>query len=159
MVAQAVVEEIALPVHAVFSGDELLPVPDGRCDSRLARERDDRVQMIGHKQAQPAMPDESLVIEFDRSEHGVANAGATQLVFARWHAVDGDEEPTAFGHPLWNCVRQLCTHGQTHASSVPRRSHASKREKVGRITPLRAALRQSQTACRGLPALPTGVFG
>jgi hypothetical protein len=70
------------------------------------------------------MPDESLVIEFDGGEHGVANGRArhsmragrqTQLVFTRRHAVDGDKEPTALGHPLWNCVRQLLAHRQTHA--------------------------------------------
>ena len=64
MIAQAVIEKIALPIHAMFSGDELLPILDGRCHSRFTRERDDSVQMIRHKQAQAAVPDESLVIDF-----------------------------------------------------------------------------------------------
>src|SRR5207248_9365042 len=107
MIAQAVIEKIALPIHAMFSGDELLPILDGRCHSRLTRERDDSVQMIRHKQAQTAMPDEFLVIEFHGGEHGVANGRArhaacspwrvragsqVQLVFARLHAVDRDTE-------------------------------------------------------------------
>src|SRR6266496_570699 len=50
MVAQAVIEEIALPIHAMLSGDELFPVLDGVFHSRFARERNDRMQMIRHKQ-------------------------------------------------------------------------------------------------------------
>jgi hypothetical protein len=72
MVAQPMIEKIALPIHAMFSGDKLLPVPDRRLHARFVRKRDDRVQMIRHKQAEAAMPDESLVIEFHRSEHGIA---------------------------------------------------------------------------------------
>src|SRR5947207_12696659 len=69
MIAQAVIEEIALPIHRMFPSDELLPILDGRCHSRFTRERDDCVQMIRHKQTQAAMPDESLVIEFHGGEH------------------------------------------------------------------------------------------
>ena len=63
MIAQPVIEKIALLIHAMFSSDELLPILDGRCHSRLAWECDDCVQMVRHKQTQAAMPDESLVIE------------------------------------------------------------------------------------------------
>jgi hypothetical protein len=131
MVAQAVVEEIALPTHAIFSGDKLLPVFDGHLHSRFARERNNGMQMIRHQQAQPAMPDESLVIEFHGSEYGIASVCAAQLVFTQRHAVDGDKEPTALGHPLWNCVRQLFANGQIHARSVAIPSRCDKREKVG----------------------------
>src|SRR5947208_16798002 len=61
MIAQPVVEEIALPIHAIFSSNEFFPVLDGCCHSRLAWERDDSMQMIRHKQAQAAMADESCV--------------------------------------------------------------------------------------------------
>jgi hypothetical protein len=115
MVAQAVIEEIALPIHAMFSGNELFPVFDGCCHSGFPRERNNRVQVIGHKQAQATMPDEPLVIESHSGKHAVAGVCATQLVFPRRYAVDGDKEPTALGHPLWNCVRQFFTHGQLHA--------------------------------------------
>jgi hypothetical protein len=117
MIAQPVVEEIALPIHAMFSSDEFFLILDGRCHSRFTWKRDDCVQMIRHKQTQAAMPDEFLVIEFDGGEHGVANGMArhsvragrqAQLVFARRHAVDRDKEPAAVGYPLRNCVRQLC---------------------------------------------------
>ncbi len=77
MVAQAVIEEIALPIHAMLSGDELFPVGNGRCDSRFTRECNDRVQMIRHKQAQPAMPDEFLVVELHGGEHRIAGVCAT----------------------------------------------------------------------------------
>ena len=49
--------------------------------SRFPRKRNDRVQMIWHKQAQPAMPDEYLVVEFHGGEHGIASVCAAQLVF------------------------------------------------------------------------------
>jgi hypothetical protein len=61
------------------------------------------------------MPDGSLVIKFHRGEHGVASFCSAELVLARRHAVDGDKEPTALGHPLWDCVRQLFSDGQIHA--------------------------------------------
>ena len=114
MVAQAVIEKIALPIHAVFSSHELFPVLNRRFHSRSTRKRNDRVEMIRHKQAKAAMPDESLVIKPHRGKHGVAYGRArhsvragrqAQLVSTRRHAVDGDEEPTALGHPLWNRVR------------------------------------------------------
>src|SRR5262249_53238730 len=151
MVAQAVIEKIALPIHAVFSGDELFPVLDGCCHSRFARERHDRVEMIRHKQAQPAMPYESLVIKFHGLERSVASVCAAQLVFARRHAVDSDKEPTALGHPLRNCMRQLFADREIHVSSLTRSSRGDKREKVGRAvlcTPLPG------TALTGVIALP-----
>ncbi len=77
MIAQAVIEEIALPIHAMISGDKLLPVFDGRLHSRFARERNNRMQMIRHKKAQAAMPDESLMVELHRGEHGIASVCAT----------------------------------------------------------------------------------
>ena len=107
MIAQPVIEKIALLIHAMFSSDGLLPILDGRCHSRFTRERNNRVDMIRHKQAQAAMPDESLVIEFDGGKHGIANVCAAQLVFTRWHAVNRDKEPAALGYLVRNCVRQL----------------------------------------------------
>jgi hypothetical protein len=44
MIAQPVIEKIALPIHAMFSSDEFFPVLDGRCHSWLTRERNNRVQ-------------------------------------------------------------------------------------------------------------------
>ena len=102
MVTKTVIEEIALPIHAMFSGNEPLPVLHRRCHSWIARKRDNRMQMIWHKQTQPTMPYESLVVKFHRGQHGIASVYAAQLVFPRRHAVDGDKEPTALEHPLRN---------------------------------------------------------
>jgi hypothetical protein len=132
MIAQAVIEKIALPIHTMFSSDELLPILHRRFHSWFTRKRNDRVRMIWHKQAQPTMPDESLVVEFHGGEHGIASVCAAQLVFTSWNTVDRDERPTAVGYPLWNCVRQLRAEGQTHAGAERRRSRAYKRKKVGR---------------------------
>ena len=81
MVAQAVIEKIALPVHAMMSSDELLPVLDSRLHSRFARERNNRMEMIRHKQAQVAMPDQFFMVEFHSGKHGGARVQAAQLVF------------------------------------------------------------------------------
>ena len=74
------------------------------------------------------MPDKSLVVEFHGREDGIASVWAAELVFAPRRAVNRDKEPTAFGHPLWNCVRQLFADGQIHARSVAKHSHGAKRK-------------------------------
>jgi hypothetical protein len=111
VVAQAVIKKIALPINTLISGDEPFPILNGGLHSRLAWKRNNRVQMIRHKQAHTAMPDESLVVELHSGEHGTASVCAAELVFARRHAIDGDKEPTALGYPLWNCVRQRLADG------------------------------------------------
>jgi hypothetical protein len=129
MVTQAVIEKIALPFHAVFSSDKLLPVPDRCLHARVMREGNNGVQVIRHKQAQLTMLEQSLVVEFHGCKHGIAGSGSAELVFARRHAVNGYEKPTALGHPLRNRVRQLFANGQSHASSITRRSRRSKAKK------------------------------
>src|SRR5439155_13663540 len=109
MIAQTMVEEIALPIHAMFSSDILLPVFYHGLHSRLEWERENGVQMIRHEQAKTAMPNQFFVVVFHRRERGIASACPAQLVFPRRHTINGDEEPTALGHPLWNCVRQPFT--------------------------------------------------
>jgi len=74
------------------------------------------------------MPDESLVVEAHRGEHGIASVFMTQLVFARRHAVDRDKEPTPLGHPFWNFLRQLFADREIHRSSLSRRSPGNKRK-------------------------------
>jgi hypothetical protein len=148
MVAQAMIEKIALPIHAMFSSDELLPILDGRCHSRLAWECDDCVQMVWHKQTQAAMPDESLVIEFDGGQHGIAGVCTTQLVFVRRHAVDRDKELAAVGYPLRNCVRQLFADKHIHGKLITRLRWRN-REKVGRAvlyTPFHLLFRRRRSA-------------
>ena len=72
MIAQAVIEKIALPIHTMLSSDKFFPVLDGGLHSGFTREANDCMQMIRHKNAQTAMPDESFVVEFHAGEHGVA---------------------------------------------------------------------------------------
>src|SRR5437868_15481687 len=95
--------------------------------------------MIRHQRAHAAMPYASRVIKFHGTEHGVASVCAAQLVFAPRRTVDGNKEPTALGHPLRNCVRQLFADREIHVSSLTRILRSDKREKVGRAvlcTPL-----------------------
>ena len=87
MIAQAMVEEITLPIHGMFSSDILLPILDRRLHSRLARKCEDGVEMIRHEQAQATTPDKLLVIEFHRGEHRIPSVSAAQLVFSRRHAL------------------------------------------------------------------------
>ena len=116
MVTQAMIEKISLPTNPVLSGDEFLPVRDDFLHSRLAREGNDCMQVVRHKQAQAAMPEQFLMVEFHGSEHSIARTGPAQLIFARRHAVHSDEKPTAFVHPLWNCMRQLLADRQVHVA-------------------------------------------
>ncbi len=76
MVAQAMIEEIALPIHAMFSGHILLPVLNRCCHSGFVREGEDGVQMIRHEQAQPAVPRELFVIVSNRCQHSIADVRA-----------------------------------------------------------------------------------
>ena len=78
------------------------------------------------------MPYQFLVIEFHGGKHGLASVCSTQLVLARRHAIDGNKEPTALGHPLWDCVRQPFADREIHVSSLTRSLRGDKREKVGR---------------------------
>jgi hypothetical protein len=145
MVAQAMIEEVALPIHAVFSGYIFLPVFDHRGHSRLARQGQDGVQVIRHKQTKAAMPEELLVIVFHRCQHAIADVGAAQLVFTPGHTIDGDEKPTTLGDQLRNCVRQLLADGQIHVGSLTKsRNQLSTKVRLGRresSASLRAALR------------------
>ncbi len=139
LVAQAVVKEIALPFDAVIHRCKFFPVGERRFHSRITRKCDDGMQMVGHQQAKAAMPDELSVVMRYGCENGVASAGLAELVFARWNAFDGDEEPAAFGDPLRDCVRQLFADGQIHVMIIAKRRGAKKR-KVGRGSPLRAVV-------------------
>ena len=115
LIAQAMVEEVPLPFDSMFDRHKLLPVCNRGFYSRLAREGNDGVQMVGHQQAQAAMPDQFVVIVFHCGKNGIAGVGAAELVLTRRHAFDGDEKPTAFSHPLRDGVRQLFADRQIHA--------------------------------------------
>src|ERR1041385_8854968 len=92
MVAQAVVEEVSLPVNLLMRGEKMFPVPDGLLHPWLARECDDAVEMIGHEYQQPAMPGELAVVVRDGGKNGIANPSAAQLIRTARGAVDGDKE-------------------------------------------------------------------
>ena len=137
-VAQAMVEEIPLPLNAMFYGREFFPVSNGHCHARFARKSNDAMQMIRHQQTQPAMPDEFFVIMCHRRQYPFANTSLAQLVFAGRNTFDGDEKPTAVRNPLWHSVRNLfCGRANPcHGFSTSTRTRKAK----GRArSPLRAA--------------------
>ena len=113
------------------------------------------MQMIRHKQAQAAVPDESLVVKLHGGEQSVAGIGSAQLILAARDAVHGDEEPTALGNPLRNCVRQLFADKQVHARSVAKTLARAQTKKARAGSPLRAAAR---TGVRALPFLLTNAI-
>ena len=90
--------------------------------------------MIRHQQAQTAMPDELVVIVRHCREHALADVRAAELVFMLRHAFDGDEKPTAFGHPLWDSVREFFPNRQIHEPMLekPVAETSHKAAKVGR---------------------------
>jgi len=118
LIAQTMIKEVALPFDSVFDRDKFFPVCNHSFHSRLARERDDGVQMVGHQQTKTAMPNEFVVVVFHRCENGVASVSVAELVLARRHAFDGDEKPTAFGDPLRDGVRQPFADGQIHVARI-----------------------------------------
>jgi hypothetical protein len=151
MIAQAMIEKVTLPFHAVFARHILLPVLN-RCPHPGRRwERQDRMQVVGHQQTQPAMPDEVLVIVAHGIQHGIASAGSGQLISPLRHAMDGDEEPTATRHPLRDRMREPFARRQIHVRRVRQAKTAEQDRKaedcatnlsqaVGRVTPCAPSL-------------------
>jgi hypothetical protein len=140
MVTEAMIEEIALPIHAMFPGHILFPVLNRGCHSRLAWKGKDGVQMIRHQKAQPAMPRTFLVVVFHRCEDGIADDGTTQLILAPGHTINGDEKPTAIGDRLRNCVWQLFANGKIQRPKCPEIANSTKYKiQAPRPTPKTAA--------------------
>jgi len=128
------VEEISLPLNAMFYGREFFPVSDGHCHARFTRKSDDAVQMIRHQQTQPAMPDEFFMIMCHRRQYPFANTSLAKLVSAGRNAFDGDEKPTAVRNPLGHGMGNLFADGQIHAIGLaPQRER--EKPKVGRAVP------------------------
>lgn len=130
MVAQPVIEEIPLPCHPELDRHKFFPIRNERFQTRFTRESDDGVQMVGHEQAEAAMPEKFIMVVRHRRENTIANPGLAKLVFARRHAFDGDEKAAAFRHPLRDGVRQFFTDGQIHAEIIMK--SAGKKKPVGR---------------------------
>jgi hypothetical protein len=99
VIAQAMIKEIALPFYFLVSGQEMFPVGHTRFHALLARESDDAVEVIGHEEHQPAVPDELIMIVGQGGEDRVTNSGAAKLVWPTRSAVDGDEEARTFRQP------------------------------------------------------------
>ena len=89
------VKEIALPLHSKLDGDELLPIADRRRHARFAREREDRMKVVRHQQAESAMPSQDLVIVRHCFQDALSYVRLAELVQAFRFAVDRDEEPTS----------------------------------------------------------------
>jgi hypothetical protein len=135
MIAEPMIVKVSLPMHAMLSCHELLPVPDRGFHPRLARERKNGMQMVRHQQTQTAVPEERIMIVFHRREDRVTNTRPAQLIFSHWDTLDGDEEPTAGRHALWDFVRELFADWQIHAPSVMNGYFPEQMLKVGRVTP------------------------
>ena len=121
MVAQPVVKKIPLPFNPKLDGHELFPVGNERLHARLARNGDDGVQMVGHQQAKATMPEMFFMVVRHGGKDRIADASLTKLVFAQWHAFDGDEKRAAFRHPLRDGVRKFFPDRQIHTKTIMKR--------------------------------------
>ncbi|HTD66467.1 MAG TPA: hypothetical protein VK846_08070 [Candidatus Limnocylindria bacterium] len=106
MVSHPMVEEIALPRDALAARQKFFPVLHELPHSRFARKGKDAMQVIGHEQSEPTMPDEPLVIESEGRKNGTSHVLPTKMVCARRIAIDRDEEERIFTYPLRHSMRQ-----------------------------------------------------
>ena len=132
MIAETVIEEIALPGDADVAREILFPIFNRLLHPRLLRKRDDAMQMIGHEQGNAAMPDEPVVIVCERMEHAIPNARSAKLVFPARFAVDGDEKEGTIWNPLWHCVWQSLTNGTAHGGEAKHAGHSVQSDVGGR---------------------------
>ena len=95
VVTQAVIEKVPLPFDLLLARQKMFPAGHDRLHSRLARKRDNGVQMIRHQQEETTMPRELIVIVGGGSQHRVADAGLAKLVLSSRGAIDRDEEERA----------------------------------------------------------------
>ena len=100
------IEEVALPLNAVISGQELFPVRYRAFQVLLAGERQNRMEVIRHQQRGVNVPNFLVVVVLERVQDGFRNFRRAQLILPGRFAVDRDEEPTASGNPAWRLVRQ-----------------------------------------------------
>ncbi len=117
-VAQAVIEEVALPRDASRTGEEFLPVRNDGFQTGFGWKGDEGMQMIRHEQQQLAMPDKVLMIPGARGKYGLAYFRATKMVLVAGFAIDGDEEQTAFRDPLWDLMWQAVADGESHRGKI-----------------------------------------
>ena len=118
MIAQAVVEEIALPRDTLCACQKFLPVRDDGFQTGFERKSDEGVQMIRHEQQQPAIPDQALMIPGCCGKYGVTDVRAAKMVLVARLAIDGDEEKAAFRNPLRDLVWQAFADGEIHRRKI-----------------------------------------
>jgi hypothetical protein len=115
LIAKPVIEEITLPVDFLLSRQIPLPIRHGGLESRISWKGDDGVQMIGHQQQKPAVPDTAFVVERRRRKNGITGTRARQVVHSAGLAIDGNEMEAAFINPLRDVVRETISTGKFHA--------------------------------------------
>src|SRR5262249_38870164 len=96
MIAKPMIKKIALPGNVMIPRQILLPFAHRRPHARLARKCNNRVQMIGHQQHQPAVPLKALVIINSGGENNVTDAYSTKMIVMLSFAMNRDEKETAF---------------------------------------------------------------
>jgi hypothetical protein len=114
VIAQSVVNKIALPVHFEFSGRKPFSVLYYCRHFIIARKRKNCVHVIRHQKSQTTMPDQFVVVVCKRADQSVAHFRTAQVILSRWHAFDSDKKPAACCHPLRDGVRQFLANGEIH---------------------------------------------
>jgi len=161
VIAQAVIEEVPLPVDALSSREIPLPICDGALQARLARESDDAMQMIGHQQHQPAMPQQVSVIMGGSSEYGVTDSRAAKLIVRGGLTPNGNEENAALGNPLrdlvWEAAAFETVHGECSAKLL-RRGKRKVKGSSGALGETRPTFRRAEVG-RVVPNAPGSARG
>ena len=113
-VAEAVVEEVSLPINSKLSGGVMFPAVDGGRQAGITRDSDNRVKVVGHEQGKAAVPGLALVVECDGGENGVGDFWNAEGVFSAGGAVDGDEVERAFADPRGTVVGHAFAGWEVH---------------------------------------------
>jgi hypothetical protein len=106
VIPKPMIKEVSLPGNLVIPSEVFLPFTDGPFHARLARKGDNRVQMIGHQQHQPAVPQKTFVIVDCSRKDDVANSRAAKMIVPLAFAMNGNEKETPLRDPLRHFVWQ-----------------------------------------------------
>ena len=91
VIAQAMVEEIALPGDSMAASQRVFPKSGDLSHGFFGRKVDDQMKVVRHEYGEFAVPMMLVVVDADRIEHDCAEIGMTKMVVAAWFRAKGDE--------------------------------------------------------------------
>ncbi len=120
VVAEAMFKKVSLPLDADFFRCPLFPFADNEPDGFVGwRERQQRVQMVGHQKKNMRPPNKILLPVTNGFKQLLRRFRHGQLIAEPFFAVDGDEiNFLMWIHPQRNLVRQTLGRQRFHASKT-----------------------------------------